>query len=115
MPPVNMSNDMTARQPYVSTTDYSNIATLQKPGLSKKSRQIHIFPKMQRYPLISLGVLCDYGCTNTLDKQDMSVQKNEKETIKGTRNKKTGMWEVPMVTQQSENVANKILTQTYKP
>ena len=45
----------------------------------------------------------------------MSIQKNGEEIIKGTRNKKTGMWEVPLGPQQSENVVNKILAQTSKP
>ena len=56
----------------------SRIATLQLPGLRKQARQIHIFPKMKTDPLISLGVLCDDGKNITLDKQDMSVQRNGK-------------------------------------
>ena len=55
---------------------------------------------MKTAPLISLGLLCDYGFTRTLDKQDMSVHKNGQEIIKGTQNKKTGMWEVPLEAQQ---------------
>ena len=69
----------------------SHIATVQFSGLSKKARQIHIFPKMKTAPLISLVVLFYDGCTITLDKQDMSVQKNGQEIIKGTRNKKNGI------------------------
>ena len=45
----------------------------------------------------------------------MSVQKNEEGIIKGTRNKKTGMWEVPLGPQQSENVVKNILAQNSKP
>ena len=85
---------MTARLPDGSTMESSHIATLQLPFLIKQARQIHISPKMNTAPLISLGVLYDYGCTITLDKQEMSVHKNGQEIIKGTRNKKTGMWEV---------------------
>ena len=44
----------------------------------------------------------------------MSIQKNGEEIIKGTRNKKTLMWEVPLGPQQSENVVNNILAQTSK-
>ena len=96
-----MENDMKSRLPYGSTMDSSHIATVQIQGLSNKVRQIHVFPKMQTAPLISLEVLCDDGCTITLDKQEMSIQKNGEEIIKGTRNKKTVMWEVPLGTQQS--------------
>ena len=87
----------------------SHIATLQLAGLSKQVSQIHIFPKMKTSPLISLGVLCGDGFTITLDKQDMSVQNNGKEIIKGTSNKKTGMREVPLGTQQPETLVNNIL------
>ena len=45
----------------------------------------------------------------------MSVQKNGQEIVKGTRNKKTGMLEVPLETQQTASVINKILAQTSKP
>ena len=93
----------------------THISTLQLPGLSKQSSQIHIYPKMKTPPLISLGVLYDYGCTTTLDKQEMSVHKNGQEIIKGTRNKKTGMWEVPLEAQQSESVINNIMEHTSKP
>ena len=70
---------------------------------------------MKTAPLISLGLLCDYGCTITLDKQDMSVQKNGQEIIKGTKRKQTGLWEVPLETQQLEAATNNILDQTTKP
>ena len=70
---------------------------------------------MKTSPLISLGVLCDDGCTITLYKQYMSVQKNGQEMIQVTRNKKTGMWEGPLETQQPEAVKNNIFAQTYKP
>ena len=45
----------------------------------------------------------------------MSIQKNEEEMIKENRNKKTGMGEVPLGIQQSENVLNNILAQNSKP
>ena len=106
---------MTARLPDGSTMEYSHIATLVLSGLSKQASQVHIFPKMKTATLISLGLFCGDGCTVTLDKQDISVHKNVQEIIKVTRNKKTGMWEVPLENQQPAAVINKILTQTSKP
>ena len=64
---------------------------------------------MKTDPLISLGVLCDYGCTITLDKQDMSVHNNGQEIVKGARKNKTGVWEMPLETQQPAAVINNIL------
>ena len=109
MDSVMMDNEMKARLPDRRTMESTYIATLKLPILSRIARQIHIFQKTQKAPLISLGVLCDDGCTSTLDKQEISIHKNGEEIIKGTRKKKTGMWEVPLETQQEENVVNKIL------
>ena len=100
MAPFVISNNIITRLPDGSTMESSHIATLQLPGLSKQARKVHIFPKMITSPPISLVVLCDYGFTITLDKQDMQVPKKGQEIIKGTRNKLTGMWVVPLETQQ---------------
>ena len=73
MAPVIVDNEMKSRLPDGSTMQSTHIATLQLPGLSNIARQIQIFPKIQKAPLIPLGVLCDNGYTITLDKQEMSI------------------------------------------
>ena len=70
---------------------------------------------MKTETLISLGVFYDDECTIKLDKQEMSVQNNGQHTVKVTRNKQMGMWEVPLDTQQLEIVSNNIMVQTTKP
>ena len=45
----------------------------------------------------------------------MSVQKNGQEIIKVAKNKKTGMWEVTLETQQPAAVINNIIAQPLKP
>ena len=112
--PVITSNEMTERLTDGSTIESSHISTIQLSGISKQVRQIHIPPKMNTAPLIPLGVLCDDGCIIKLDKQDMPLQKNGQEIIRGTRNKKTKMWELPLENQQPSAVINKILAQTLK-
>ena len=101
MDPVITLIDMTTRLTDGIAMESSHISTLQLPCLSKQARQIHITPKMKIAPLISLGVLCDYGYTITLDKQYIPAQKNLQQIIKGTRKKQTGMWGVPLETQKS--------------
>ena len=76
MASVVMENDTKERLTDGRTMDSTHIATLHIPGLSKQARQIHIIPKIQTAPLISLGVLCDDGCNITSDKQEMSIRKN---------------------------------------
>ena len=79
MAPLIMGNEMKERIPDRSTTESTHIATLQLQGISKLTIHIHILPKMQIAPLISLGVLCYYGCTITLDQQEMSIQNHKDE------------------------------------
>ena len=45
----------------------------------------------------------------------MSVQNNVQDIIKVIKNKKTGIWEVPLEIQQSEAVENNIMAYTTKP
>ena len=66
MAPFIISKDTTPRLPDESTTESSQIAKIQLPGLIKQYRKIHIYPKMRTSSLIELGVLCDDGCTITL-------------------------------------------------
>ena len=66
MSPVIIQNNMIERLPHGSTIESSHVATLQLPGITRKSRQVHIYPKMITAPIISLGVLCEDGCTITL-------------------------------------------------
>ena len=110
-----MSNYMTARLTDGSTMELSHIATLQIPGLRKKSRQIHIFQAMKTSPLISLVVLFHDGCTITLYKKEILVQNYGQQIIKFTRENQAGMWGVPMETQQSKVGGNNILSHTTKP
>ena len=87
-----MAPEIASRLPYGSIMESSHIVKLHLPVVIKPERKIHIFPQMKTAPVVSLGLLCDDGCTNTLDKQEMSVHNNVQEIIKGRRNKKTGMW-----------------------
>ena len=52
MYPVILLNNMHARLKDGSTMESSHIATLQLPGIIKKSRQIHILHKIITAPLI---------------------------------------------------------------
>ena len=71
--------------------DLSHVATLHLPGLTIKARQIHIFPKIRTAPLVLFGVLCDYGCTITLEQQDITFQNNEQQILKVASNIQKGL------------------------
>ena len=91
------------------------MATLLLLGLNREVRQLRIFPIMITSPLISLGVLCYDVFTITLYRQNMLVQNNVLKLLRCTRNKQIGMWEVPMLIQESKPTVNNILDHTTKP
>ena len=99
---VKCEHTMEARLPYVITMYSTHVATLLLIGMSRESSKIHIFPEIKTSPLISLGVLCDDGCTITLYKQTMKVQNNRQQILAGYRNKHTRMWEAPFTTTQNK-------------
>ena len=45
------------------------------PLLSTRSKTAHIFPHLQSGVLISIGKLCDDGCTDTFNDNTMTVKK----------------------------------------
>ena len=81
MSPLIMSKEMVERILDGSTMESSHEATIQIPGLTKKSIQIQILPKMRTSPLIPLGFLCDYGCAITLEQQEMTSEKNGQQIL----------------------------------
>ena len=64
--------------------------------LSTKATKTAILPKLKSANLISLGQLCDDGCTITLDQDTMKVTKNNTTILKGIRNQKDGLWDIPI-------------------
>jgi hypothetical protein len=55
-----------------------------------------ILPKLTSSNLISLGQLCDDDCEILLNKHEMKAMKNNKVILKGYRNSKDGLWDIPI-------------------
>ena len=67
--------------------------------LSSAATETEVFPHLN-HNLISLGQLCDDGCTITLDKHNLTATKNDKLIMKGTRSVSgDGLWDIPIPTQ----------------
>jgi len=68
-------------------------AELPIPELPLQARKTHIFPALQETSLISVGQLCDVGCTATFDKHSAEVYYQGKIILQGNRNQETnGLW-----------------------
>ena len=64
--------------------------------LSNKAQQATVLPQLSSSSLMSLGKFCDDDCKVELDKSNLKVFKEKKLVMKGYRNQKDGLWDMPM-------------------
>jgi hypothetical protein len=64
--------------------------------LSEKAQKTMILPDLKSSNLISIGQLCDDGCDITLDKNEMIITKNNQFIMRGQRNPRDGLWDIPI-------------------
>ena len=74
----------------------SHSTNLPFHGLSENATCAHIFPALATANLLSIGQLCDDGCTATFTHSHLRVTKDNKTILTGTRNHTNGMWYVPL-------------------
>ena len=65
--------------------------------LSTKAKMATVLPNLHSSSLISLGQLCDDNCKVTLDKKELNVYKENTVVMRGFRNTKDGLWDIPIV------------------
>ena len=77
---------------------------LDLPGLPPNATLSHIVPEMTTHNLLSVGQLCDAGCTATVTRDNIEISHDDQVIITGTRSSDTTLWhmDVPSeVDQQS--------------
>lgn len=79
----------------------SHTALLDIPALPLAARVAHIFPKLTSASLLSIGLLCDHGCTAVYTNQQVQILKQNKIILTGTRSPITKLWMVPLVAPDS--------------
>ena len=67
--------------------------------LAPTACEMHVFDNLQSASLLSLGQLCDNGCTVLLNKNSLHIFKNLKHIILGFCNRSNGLWVVPLQVQ----------------
>ena len=90
--------------PDKSTISASQIGLLPNSKLSEIGRRVKILPQLRSASLISVGKLCDDGCTVHFDNNKMQVHKNDQIIMSGIRNHEDGLYDIPIAkVQVSEN------------
>ena len=64
--------------------------------LGPNARQVHIYDNLHSASLISVGRLCDDGCTVTFEKDYAHAIKDGQIILKGYRNENDELWDVPL-------------------
>ena len=65
---------------------------LDIPKLPPEATITHVVPELNSHSLISLGQLCDAGCTATLDDKTMDIYYNNDIVLSGDRSDTTSLW-----------------------
>lgn len=69
----------------------SHEADLNVPALPIEARRAHIFPNLTS-TLISIGTLCDSGCSATFTATKVTIACNNIEVMTGERDRSNGLW-----------------------
>jgi hypothetical protein len=69
-------------------------AELDMPNLPLAARHCHIIPALINHSLLSIGQLCDAGCSIELDTTVLKVQYDGTTVLTGTRTPQTRLWQV---------------------
>jgi hypothetical protein len=82
--------------PNGTTIQSSHTCNLLLTDLPPQSQQAHIFPGLVHNSLILVGQLCDSGCSVTFTQDQVTVSKNEKCVMYGSRDPKSRLWRVDL-------------------
>jgi hypothetical protein len=85
---VNMPND--------TTIQLSHTCNLFLTDFPPQARQAHILPGLVHNSLISVGQLCDNGCSVTFTQEQVTVSKHGKCVMYGSRDPRSRLWRVDL-------------------
>ena len=97
-----LSNQQTSKHTQVTLPNNETMSSTfqgslnMSPMLSSKAQQALVLPNLKSSSLTSLGQSCDDDCQISLNKKDMRVCKDDRLVMKGCRNLRDGLWDVPI-------------------
>jgi hypothetical protein len=87
---------LNVNMPNGTTIQSSHTCNLLLTDLQPQARQAHILPRLVQNSLISVGQLCDNGCTVTFTQDQVTVSKNGKCVMYGSQDPKSRLWRVDL-------------------
>jgi hypothetical protein len=87
---------LAVRLPNGDTIASTHTATLNMPSLPHATRQAHILPGLDQHSLLSVGQMCDSGCSVTFTATEVTVTNGESTILTGPRDKYSSLWRIPL-------------------
>jgi hypothetical protein len=99
-----------------STIQSTHTANLQLGNLPPKATHTDMFPALNETNLLSIGQLCDAGCTCTFTKHNTTIKCNNNTSIKGTcTTTEPKLWQINLTPHQVTIYAITAVNQSAKP
>jgi hypothetical protein len=84
------------RIPNGTTIASTHTATLNLPSLPHPERQAHILHGLAHHSLLSVGQMCDSGCSITFTENKVTVTHRATKILTGQRDKESGPWRLSL-------------------
>jgi hypothetical protein len=84
------------RLPNGDTITSAHTATLNMSSLPQAARLTHILPGLAQHSLLSVGQMCDSGCSVTFTASNVIVTNGGSTILTGNREKQSNLWSVPL-------------------
>ena len=93
-------NGLTVQLPNGEQMRATKTGMLDLPTLPPQARVAHVFPQMTGRPLVSIGQLCDSGCTATFTNNKVIVSKDGNTILEGQQYNDNKLWSIDIHSQQ---------------
>ena len=88
-------------------TQYSGNIPLA--NVSQQGTNAHVLPNLHSASLLSMGQLCDDGCTVFLTQHNITIKKDNNIVLQGPRNRLDGLWDITLPSHPSKYTLNAII------
>jgi hypothetical protein len=84
------------RLPNGNTITSTHTETLNMPSLPPAAIRSYILPGLAQHSLLSVGQMCDSGCSVTFTASNVTVTNGQSTILTGQRDKEPSLWRVPL-------------------
>jgi hypothetical protein len=102
------SNSISVQMPSGTTIQSTHQALLNIPQLPEAARVCHLFPALSSGSLLSIGQLCDHGCTAIFTSTKVEILLHNQAILVGTRSPHNRLWVINLKVPSSPSSSNHV-------